>query len=79
MTVVREKVQQTSANFEAKLANYKRHMQDLKGASNKNNSLYHEVVCERVDTDTADLASQDSKLLQQEGRLQAFIEKLAAL
>ncbi len=76
---VRQKIQGTSAAFEERLAKYKRHMQDLKGASNKSNSLYHEVICERVDKDWADLMSQDSKMLQQEGRLQAFIEKLGVL
>ena len=52
-------------------------MQDLKGASNKNNSLYHEVVSESVDKYWADLANQDTLLLQQEGRITALLDNIA--
>ena len=59
------------------MAGYKRSMQDLKGASNKNNSLYHEVVSESVDKYWADLANQDTLLLQQEGRITALLDNIA--
>ena len=60
-----------------RLAGYKRSMQDLKGASSKNNSLYHEVICESVDKHWADLAGQDTILLQQEGRITALLENIS--
>ena len=58
-----EAVEAVNSRFEKRLAGYKRAMQDLKGVSTKNNSLYHEVISESVDKYWQDLAAQDNILL----------------